>query len=83
MTKEQIAKIYIPCRCDVAYTSRGLSAPDCPYHSTDPEMAMEEWAKQQAIAFVKYNCPDIKFDDILLNAGYTGFLIHQQQTGNK
>ena len=51
MTKEEIAKTHVPCRCDVVYTSRGLSGPDCPYHSTDPEMAMEEYAKQQAIAF--------------------------------
>lgn len=51
MTKEGIAKKYVPCRCDEAYTSRNLTAPDCPFHSTDPEVAMEEWAKQQAIAF--------------------------------
>lgn len=41
--------------------------------------AMDEWAKQQAIAFIKYNCPDIKFDDVLLNAGYAGFIISQNQ----
>jgi hypothetical protein len=46
MTKEEIAKKYVPCRCDTAYTSRGLTAPDCPYHSTDPEAAMDEWAGQ-------------------------------------
>jgi hypothetical protein len=51
MTKEDIAKKYVPCRCDTAYTSRNLTAPDCPYHSTDPEAAMDEYAKQQAIAF--------------------------------
>jgi hypothetical protein len=46
-----------------------------------PELfaAMDEYAKQQAIAFVKYNCPDIKLEDSLLNAGYAGFLIHQCQ----
>lgn len=55
LSKEEIAKKYVPCRCDQAYISRGLAAPDCPYHSTDPESAMEEWAKQQAIDFaLKY-----------------------------
>lgn len=43
------------------------------------EAAMEEYAKQQAIAFVKYNCPDIKLEDSLLNAGYAGFLISQNK----
>ena len=23
----------IPCTCDEAYTSRGLTAPDCPWHN--------------------------------------------------
>lgn len=41
--------------------------------------AMDEYAKQQAIAFVKYNCPDIKLEDSLLNAGYAGFLISQNK----
>lgn len=40
---------------------------------------MDEYAKQQAIAFVKYNCPDLNLDDTLLNAGYAGFLINQEQ----
>ena len=22
----------LPCRCDLAYTSRGLEQPDCPWH---------------------------------------------------
>jgi hypothetical protein len=61
MTKEEIAKKYVPCRCDEIYTSRGLAAPDCPYHTTDPEVAMDEWAKQQAIAFMNWTlesgCP--------------------------
>lgn len=59
MTKEEIAKMYVPCRCDEAYTSRGLAASDCPYHSTDPESAMDEYSKQQAIAFFKWNCRQI------------------------
>jgi len=58
-TKEEIAKNYVPCRCDMAYISRGLYAPDCPYHSTDPEVAMEVWAKHQAIEFFKWNAQSI------------------------
>lgn len=59
MTKEEIAKLYVPCRCDDIYTSRGLTAPDCPYHSTDPESAMDQFAKQQATAFFKWNCKQV------------------------
>jgi hypothetical protein len=58
MTKEEIAKNYVPCRCHQAYISRGLTAPDCPYHSTDPESAMDEYAKQQSIAFANYVMKD-------------------------
>jgi len=42
--------------------------------------AMEEYAKQQSIAFIKHNCPDIKLDDSLLNAGYAGFLMKQNES---
>ena len=42
--------------------------------------AMEEYAKQQAIAFVKHNCPDINLDDSLLSAGYAGFLMKQNES---
>lgn len=51
---EAIALKHVPCRCDESYKSRGLEAPDCPYHSTDPQEAMKEWAKQQAIAFAEW-----------------------------
>lgn len=30
--QEEIPK-YIPCTCDEIYKSRGLEAPDCPYHN--------------------------------------------------
>lgn len=74
-------------------TKEELIAKELEYYSLKPEhiyhgtnaipaalgRAMEEYAKQQAIAFVKYNCPDIKLEDSLLNAGYAGFLIHQSQ----
>lgn len=54
MTIEEVAKKWIDCRCDEAYTSRNLTAPDCPYHSCDPEEAMKEWAKAQAIAYTRF-----------------------------
>lgn len=54
MTKEEIAKKYVPCRCDKAYTDRGMTAPDCPYHSTDPEMAMDEYMKQCCLELLEY-----------------------------
>jgi len=83
MTKEEIAKIYVPCRCDVAYASRGLSAPDCPYHSTDPEMAMEEWAKQQAIEFMKF--VDAFYSQQVSSVEYDKMYVQfiEQQTENK
>lgn len=68
MTKEEILNKHDSSKRYIEQTCR-------------PELfsAMEEYAKQQAIAFVKYNCPDIKLEDSLLNAGYAGFLIHQYQ----
>lgn len=53
-TKEAIAKKYVPCRCDEIYTSRGLTAPDCPYHANDPESAMDEWAKEIGCLFLEW-----------------------------
>lgn len=71
MTKDEILGKR-PVMCD----DKGVTV----YVSFSSAMeAMEEYAKQQAIAFVKYNCPDIKLEDSLLNAGYAGFLIHQYQ----
>lgn len=32
VSRERV-KYWIPCTCDVAYTGRGLSAPDCPFHA--------------------------------------------------
>lgn len=96
-TKEGIAKTHVPCRCDVAYTSRGLKAPDCPYHSTDPESAMDEWSKQQSIAFMnwtlesgcQYSCTDENqwtnindpYDSITTEQLHDKFI--EQQTENK
>lgn len=51
MTIEEIALKYWLCNCAEIYTSRGLTAPDCPYHAFCVEEAMEEYAKQEAIGF--------------------------------
>ena len=39
-TPKEIAESWIDCTCDVAYTSRGLVAPDCPLHSFAVEEAI-------------------------------------------
>lgn len=52
--REEIAKKHVPCRCDEAYKSRGLSAPDCPFHSTDPEEAMDEYFTERAIELLEF-----------------------------
>lgn len=46
MSKEEIALKYGLCNCDEAYTSRGLTAPDCHWHSTAVDEAMDEYAKE-------------------------------------
>lgn len=43
-TAEEIALTYGLCKCDEAYTKRGLTAPDCPWHSCCVEEAMKEYA---------------------------------------
>jgi hypothetical protein len=53
-TREEIGRYWVSCRCGKEYLDRKLTAPDCPYHSTDVEEAMDEWAKQQGIAFGKW-----------------------------
>lgn len=45
-TKEEIALSLGLCNCDEAYTSRGMTAPDCPLHAFAIEEAMEEYADQ-------------------------------------
>lgn len=49
--KEQIARKYVQCTCDEIFTSRNLTAPDCPYHSSDVESAMDEYAELQCVEF--------------------------------
>lgn len=43
---EEIAIDHGLCRCDEAYTKRGLTAPDCPYHAFAVDEAMEEYSRQ-------------------------------------
>lgn len=59
--REEIAKTYVPCRCDDIYTSRGLTAPDCPFHSTDPEMAMDEYFTERALELLEYVGRNVKW----------------------
>lgn len=33
MTLQEEVPKYIPCTCEEIYKSRGLEAPDCPYHN--------------------------------------------------
>ncbi len=47
MTKEEIALKNGLCKCDEAYIKRGLSAPDCPWHSYCVSEAMDEYAQEQ------------------------------------
>lgn len=47
-TAKEIAIKYGLCNCDEAYTSRGLTAPDCPLHGFAVEEAMEEYAQSVA-----------------------------------
>jgi hypothetical protein len=41
VTREQIKK-WFPCRCEKAWTSRGLTMPGCPYHDTLWEELLED-----------------------------------------
>lgn len=61
MTKEEIAKHFGLCNCDKIYTSRGLTAPDCPWHAFAVEEAMDEYARQEVIAFNRY-CGGLPID---------------------
>lgn len=51
MTQEEIALQHGLCNCDKIYTSRGLKAPDCPWHAFPVEEAMDTYARQEAIEF--------------------------------
>lgn len=45
---EQIALEHGLCTCDEAYTKRGLTAPDCPWHAFAVQEAMEQYATEVA-----------------------------------
>lgn len=45
---EQIALEHGLCTCDEAYTKRGLTAPDCPWHAFAVQEAMEAYATEVA-----------------------------------
>lgn len=47
-TKEQIRDYYGLCRCDESYKSRNLEDPNCPWHSSSIEEAMDEYAAQSS-----------------------------------
>lgn len=44
---EEIALKYGLCTCDEVHKSRGLVAPDCPWHSFPVQEAMEEYAARK------------------------------------
>lgn len=58
-TQIEVAIAYGLCTCDEDYINRGLTAPDCPWHSRAISEAMDEYAKQQAIEFFKWNARSI------------------------
>lgn len=52
--REQIALKMGLCKCDEAYTKRGLVAPDCPYHSMAVTEAMDEYMKECCLELLEY-----------------------------
>lgn len=52
--REAIALKYGLCKCDEIYTSRGLTAPDCPYHSMCVTEAMDEYMEQCCLELLSY-----------------------------
>ncbi|HEY3430004.1 MAG TPA: hypothetical protein VGK39_04945 [Cyclobacteriaceae bacterium] len=69
-TQIEVAIAYGLCTCDEDYINRGLTAPDCPWHSFAVSEAMDEWAKQQSTAFLAWHTN--KFDEYMsiLNNNY-------------
>lgn len=52
--REEIALRLGLCKCNEAYTERGLVAPDCPYHSMCVTEAMDEYMKECVLEFIEY-----------------------------
>ena len=75
MTKETIAIKNGLCNCGPEYTSRNLTAPDCPWHAFAVSESMDEYAKQQAISFFKWNAQKVsKYMDYLRRVDKAGGL---------
>ena len=55
INKEQIALKYGLCNCDEAYTKRGLTAPDCPWHAWAVDEAMEDYAAPWKVKYDELN----------------------------
>lgn len=53
VTKDEVQKSYGLCNCDVVYTSRGMTAPDCPMHAFLIDEAMDTWAESAVEALKK------------------------------
>lgn len=52
--REEIALKLGLCKCDEAYTKRGLVAPDCPYHSMCVTEAMDEYMCETCLELLEY-----------------------------
>lgn len=70
-TAEETAKDFGLCNCDEAYTSRGLTAPDCPWHSSATEEAMEAYANQDRWIPVEENLPTVG-ERVIVYSSVTG-----------
>ena len=52
--REQIALKLGLCNCGDEYKSRGLTAPDCPYHAFAISEAMDEYMKEVCLHLLEY-----------------------------
>lgn len=52
--REEIAIKLGLCNCHEIYTSRGLTAPDCPYHAFAVTEAMDEYMKECCLELLSY-----------------------------
>lgn len=83
-TAEQTALDHGLCRCDEAYTKRGLTAPDCPYHAFSVEEAMQKYAAQFQPQWIKINSeadlPKV-FTDCWISASGHEFIANSRSDG--
>jgi hypothetical protein len=81
-TAEETATKYGLCTCHEGYTSRGLTAPDCPLHSMAVEEAMQDYAHErvkQAVSLALQIAADrstlkIERDEIRILKGNKAYL---------